>query len=70
MAGQPYRPCMTGTTFGSRLDLPRSRARFIAFGVAAILLFMILGGRLFQMQIVNGEQYAARAAAKAHGHSH
>ncbi|HEX3218654.1 MAG TPA: penicillin-binding protein 2 [Candidatus Limnocylindria bacterium] len=46
-----------------RLDLPRSRARFIAFGVAAIFLFMILGGRLFQMQIVNGEQYAARAAA-------
>jgi len=46
-----------------RLDLPRSRARFIAFGVAAALMFAVLGGRLFQLQIVNGEQYAARAAA-------
>jgi penicillin-binding protein 2 len=46
-----------------RLDLPRSRARFISFGVAAALLFTILGGRLFQLQIVNGERYAAEAAA-------
>jgi penicillin-binding protein 2 len=46
-----------------RLDLPRSRARFISFGVAAAILFSVLGGRLFQLQIVNGEQYAAQAAA-------
>ena len=46
-----------------RLDLPRSRARFIAFGVAAVLLFMLLGGRLFQLQVVNGDLYARRAAA-------
>jgi penicillin-binding protein 2 len=46
-----------------RLDLPRSRARFISFGVAAALMFAVLGGRLFQLQVVNGEQYAARAAA-------
>jgi penicillin-binding protein 2 len=46
-----------------RLDLPRSRARFISFGVAAALLFSVLGGRLFQLQIVNGDQYAAQAAA-------
>ena len=46
-----------------RLDLPRSRARFISFGVAAALLFTILGGRLFQLQVVNGDQYAAEAAA-------
>ncbi|HEY8179258.1 MAG TPA: penicillin-binding protein 2, partial [Candidatus Limnocylindria bacterium] len=46
-----------------RRDTPRSGARFIAFGVAAALLFATLGGRLFQLQIVNGDQYAARAAA-------
>jgi penicillin-binding protein 2 len=46
-----------------RLDLPRSRARFIAFGVAAVLMFAMLGGRLFQLQIVSGDQYAAQAAA-------
>jgi penicillin-binding protein 2 len=44
-----------------RLDPPRSRARFIAFGVAAAVLFTALGGRLFQLQVVNGELYAARA---------
>src|SRR5918995_6174436 len=46
-----------------RLDLPRSRARFISFGVAAALLFTVLGGRLFQLQVVHGDQYAAEAAA-------
>src|SRR5918995_399569 len=46
-----------------RLDLPRSRARFISFGVAAALLFTVLGGRLFQLQVVSGDQYAAEAAA-------
>ncbi|HEX6654792.1 MAG TPA: hypothetical protein VF153_01125, partial [Candidatus Limnocylindria bacterium] len=46
-----------------RLDLPRSRARFISFGVAAVLMFTILGGRLFQLQVVNGERYKAQAAA-------
>src|SRR6266508_2087211 len=45
-----------------RLDLPRSRARFIAFGVAAAVLFTTLGGRLFQLQVLNGDLYAARAA--------
>ena len=44
-----------------RLDLARSRSRFIAFGVAAAVLFTILGGRLFQLQVVNGDIYAARA---------
>jgi penicillin-binding protein 2 len=46
-----------------RLDLPRSRARFVSFGVAAALLFTILGGRLFQLQVVNGDRYAAQAEA-------
>ena len=46
-----------------RLDLRRSRPRFIAFGVAAALLFVALSGRLFQLQVVNGEEYASRAAA-------
>lgn len=44
-----------------RLDLARSRARFIAFAVTAVLLLTILGGRLFQLQVVSGEQYAAEA---------
>jgi penicillin-binding protein 2 len=44
-----------------RLDLPRSRARFVAFAVTATLLLTVLGGRLFQLQIVNGDDYAARA---------
>jgi penicillin-binding protein 2 len=35
-----------------RHDLPRSRARFIAFGLSAVLLFTLLGGRLFQLQIL------------------
>jgi penicillin-binding protein 2 len=46
-----------------RVDLHRSRARFIAFSVATALLLLILGGRLFQLQVVNGEVYAGRAAA-------
>ncbi len=46
-----------------RLDLHRSRPRFIAFGVAAAIMFGILGGRLFQLQVLNGSEYAARAAA-------
>jgi penicillin-binding protein 2 len=46
-----------------RVDLHRSSARFVAFSVAAVLLFVALGGRLFQLQVVNGEVYAERAAA-------
>ena len=46
-----------------RVDLPRSRPRFIAFAAAAALLFTVLGGRLFQMQILDGTLYADRAAA-------
>ena len=46
-----------------RVDLHRSPGRFVAFSLAAVLLLMALGGRLFQLQIVNGEMYAARVAA-------
>jgi penicillin-binding protein 2 len=46
-----------------RRDLPRSKPRFVAFGIAAAVLFGILGGRLFQLQIIQGDMYAARAAA-------
>jgi penicillin-binding protein 2 len=46
-----------------RVDLPRSRPRFIAFTLSAALLFTMLGGRLFQMQVLNGTLYADRAAA-------
>ena len=37
--------------------------RFIAFGVAALVLITALGGRLFQLQVVNGDEFARRAAA-------
>jgi penicillin-binding protein 2 len=46
-----------------RVDLRRSRARFVAFSVTAAILFLALGGRLFQLQVVNGDEYARRAAA-------
>ena len=46
-----------------RLDLHPSPARFIAFGVAAAILMVALGGRLFQLQVVNGDEYARRASA-------
>jgi penicillin-binding protein 2 len=41
----------------------RSRARFVAATVVAVLLFGVLGGRLFQLQVVDGARYAARAVA-------
>ncbi|MBA3688696.1 MAG: penicillin-binding protein 2 [Chloroflexi bacterium] len=40
-----------------------SRARFVAATVIAVLLFGILAGRLFQLQVVDGALYAAQAAA-------
>ncbi|MDP9468427.1 MAG: penicillin-binding protein 2 [Chloroflexota bacterium] len=41
----------------------RSRARFVAMSVTAVVLFGVLGGRLFQLQVVEGARYAARAVA-------
>ena len=46
-----------------RVDLRRSRGRFVTFSVVAAVLLAALGGRLFQLQVVNGEEYARRAAA-------
>ena len=46
-----------------RDDLPRSRARFVAFTAVAALVIVALAGRLFQIQVVNGDEYAQRAAA-------
>ena len=46
-----------------RDDLRRSQSRFVAFGVAAAVLLLALGGRLFQLQVVNGDELARRAAA-------
>ena len=46
-----------------RVDLQRSRGRFVAFAALTALLLLALGGRLFQLQVVNGEVYAGRAAA-------
>src|SRR5688500_1261709 len=45
-----------------RLDLQRSRARFIAFALVAALIFSVLGARLFHLQVVRGDEYAAEAA--------
>ncbi|MGQ0609020.1 MAG: penicillin-binding protein 2 [Chloroflexota bacterium] len=46
-----------------RIDLHRSRARFVAFSLTAVLLLLALGGRLFQLQVVSGDVYAGRATA-------
>ena len=46
-----------------RVDLRRSSGRFVAFSVVAALMLAGLGGRLFQLQVVNGDEYARRAAA-------
>ncbi len=40
-----------------------SRARFVAATVIAVLLFGVLAGRLFQLQVVDGSRYAAQAVA-------
>ncbi len=40
-----------------------SRARFVAATVIGVLLFGVLAGRLFQLQVVDGARYAAQAAA-------
>lgn len=40
-----------------------SRARFVAAVVVAILLFGVLAGRLFQLQVLEGASYQARALA-------
>ena len=46
-----------------RVDLHRSRSRFVAFSVLAAVILTALGGHLFQLQVVNGEELAARAVA-------
>nr|MBA2631911.1 hypothetical protein [Chloroflexota bacterium] len=46
-----------------RIDLHRARSRFIAFSITAAVLLLALAGRLFQLQVVNGEVYAGRVAA-------
>src|SRR6188768_1932848 len=60
--GRRHGELMADLNDGS-LDLPRSGPRFIAFGVAAIVLITALGGRLFQLQVVQGDEFARRAAA-------
>ena len=44
-------------------ESPRLGARFVAFGVIAILLFSVLAGRLFQLQVIEGAVRAEQAAA-------
>ena len=46
-----------------RLDPRRPRGRFVAFGVVVLVIFTALGGRLFQLQVVRGDELARRAAA-------
>jgi penicillin-binding protein 2 len=47
----------------SRPTPPPSRARFAAASLVAALLFSVLAARLFQLQVVEGARYAARAVA-------
>ena len=42
-------------------DPPRQGLRFVAFGVIASLLFAVLAGRLFQLQVIEGEVRAQQA---------
>jgi penicillin-binding protein 2 len=44
-------------------DLPRLGRRFLAFGVIAIILFGVLAGRLFQLQVIEGTVRAEQAEA-------
>jgi penicillin-binding protein 2 len=44
-------------------DTPRSVRRFIAFGAIAVLLFGVLAGRLFQLQVIEGTVRAEEAEA-------
>ncbi|HSK92699.1 MAG TPA: penicillin-binding protein 2 [Candidatus Angelobacter sp.] len=47
-----------------RVDLHRSPARFLALAILMALLLVVLGGRLFQLQVLSGDVYARRAAAE------
>ena len=40
-------------------QLARSRARFIAFGMVAAIVFAVLAGRLFQLQVLGASPYGA-----------
>jgi penicillin-binding protein 2 len=51
------------TELGGAPTARASRARFIAAAVVAVLLFGLLAGRLFQLQIVESARYAAQAVA-------
>lgn len=44
-------------------DIPRSASRFVAFGVIGAFLFAVLGGRLFQLQVIEGTVRAEQAEA-------
>jgi penicillin-binding protein 2 len=46
-----------------RRQPPASRARFVAVSLVAVVLFGVLAARLFQLQVVEGARYAARAVA-------
>ena len=48
---------------GTEKGTPRSRARFVAFGASVALVFLVLAGRLFQLQVMEGAFYATRAEA-------
>jgi penicillin-binding protein 2 len=46
-----------------RRQRPASRARFVAVSLVAVILFGVLAARLFQLQVLEGARYAARAVA-------
>ena len=45
----------------------RSAPRFAAFGVACVLVLLLLAGRLFQLQVLDGDYYAVRAESSREG---
>ncbi len=49
-----------GTAF-EHPESPRLGARFVAFGVIAVVLFTVLAGRLFQLQVIEGTARAEEA---------
>lgn len=44
-----------------RLERPINRRTFVIFGTAVLLGFLVIAGRLLELQLVHGDEYALRA---------
>ncbi|HJT64085.1 MAG TPA: penicillin-binding protein 2 [Candidatus Limnocylindria bacterium] len=51
------------STAFERPEVPRHGGRFLAFGVIGIILFAVIAGRLFQLQVIEGAVRAEQAEA-------